>query len=148
MLVEAMLKNKCFSRFKYHMFYNLYSFMSYLLTPSYLKVRTTRNMMIWEGTKKNNYDCFLTWQESLDEKSCLFPHWDLPRVALSLNLHPDTWLPQGCGQYCILLVKFCTGNVWFLACHPVMKLWFVLLSSVGGCNEFGANFSKFWKQVF
>jgi hypothetical protein len=34
MMVEDMSRNKCFSRFEYHMFHVLYPFVTYLLTPS------------------------------------------------------------------------------------------------------------------
>jgi hypothetical protein len=34
MLVEDILRNKRFSRFEYHMFYDFYPFVTYLLTPS------------------------------------------------------------------------------------------------------------------
>jgi hypothetical protein len=38
MLVEDMSRNKCFPRFEYHMFYVLYSFVTYLQTlPRSLK---------------------------------------------------------------------------------------------------------------
>lgn len=62
---------------------------------------------------------YITWQHSLDQKSCVFSHCHLPGVALSLNLHPRKWLPQRYAWQGILLMEICTGSICFLACHPV-----------------------------
>jgi hypothetical protein len=103
MFMEDMSRNKCFSRFEYHMFYILYSFMTHLLTlrridvhgvtPQKTVIITVNTMRTsiptWKGI---NIFCAGIWYRRREMQPICGGKWVLHSTHLSQALHSKLWI--------------------------------------------------------